>query len=130
MSATYYDPDQAPNPREWLALDGHERVRLAQNYHTSARIKLRDTKAHAVYHAIVENQVAEGFGPACRAVERLQKEGLTRHDAIHAVGSVIAEEIYESTRGPRTASNQEAQRQLNARLEALTAAQWRGKREG
>jgi hypothetical protein len=129
MSATYYDPDRAPNPREWLALDEHERIRLAQNFHIGARIKLRDTKAHALYHAIVENQIAEGFGPTCRAVERLQKGGLTRHDAVHAVGSAIAEATYESMQGARTVSGEEAQRQLNARIDALTAAEWRGKRE-
>jgi hypothetical protein len=128
MTATFYNPDQAPDPREWLALDEHERIRLAKNYHASARIKVPDAKAHALFHAIVENQIAEGFGPTCRTVDRLQKEGLTRHDAIHAVGSVIAEFTFEAMHGTSQPSVGDAQRDLNARIEALSAGSLRRNR--
>jgi hypothetical protein len=125
MSSTYYDPDKAPNAAEWLAIDEHERIRLAQNYHAAARIKTPNPKAHALYHAIVENQIAQGHGPSCRAVERLQREGLTRHDSIHAVASVVAATTYELVREPQSsASGNELQRAMNAKLEALTAASW------
>jgi hypothetical protein len=116
MTATYYDPDAPPNPREWLALDEWERVRLAGNYHQTARIRLPDTKAHAIVHAIVENQIAQGFGPTCRALERLQKEGLSRHEAVHAIGSVVSKFAYG---GGGTAEDK--QRKLNSALETLAA---------
>jgi hypothetical protein len=124
-SRTYYDPNRAPDAREWLALDEHERIRLAKNFHDAARVKVPNPKAHAGIHAIVENQIAEGFGPTCRAVDRLQKEGLTRHDAIHAVGSVIAQSVYTSMHGGNTASAGDLQRDLNAKIEALSAEAWR-----
>jgi hypothetical protein len=130
MADTFYDPDWTPDPRAWLALDEHERIRLAKNYHTAARIKVPNAKAHALFHAIVENQIAEGFGPTCRTVERLQKEGLTRHDAIHAVGSVIAEFTYGSMRGDPSPSVGDAQLELNSRIEGLTAVSWRRGGEG
>jgi hypothetical protein len=123
-SATYYDPNAAPDPKEWLALDEHERIRLAKNYHQAARIKLPDPKAHAIFHAAVENQIAEGFGPSCRALERLQREGLSRHDAIHAIGSVVAQFAFDSLHTPDGKSAGDTQRELNAAIDALTAAAW------
>jgi len=126
MSSTYYDPDKAPNSSEWLAIDEQERIRLAQNYHAAARIKTPNPKAHALYHAIVENQIAQGHGPSCRAVERLQREGLTRHESIHAVASIVAETTYDLVRAPQSsASGNELQRAMNSKLESLTAADWR-----
>src|SRR5688500_16405930 len=113
MSTTYYDPDKPPNPSEWLAIGEHERIRLAQNFHMAARIKVTDPKAHALYHAIVENQIAQGYGPSCRAVKRLQSEGLSRHDAIHAIASVVAEVTFEHVREAQTsASGNESQRKM------------------
>jgi len=46
-----------------------------------ARIKLPNVTAHASLHAIVENQIALNLDPVVRAMHRLGKEGLTRHDA-------------------------------------------------
>ena len=125
MSATHYDPDKAPDPKEWLALDEYERIRLARNYHVSRRAKLPNAKAHAVFHAIVENQIAQGFGPSCRAVERLQAEGLTRHDAIHAIASVLANFLFEAQTNPTAMPEPERLRALNQAIDALSAAAWR-----
>ena len=125
MSVTFYDPEKAPDPTEWLAMGEIERIRVAQNYHVSARIKLPNTKAHAVIHAVVENQVATGFGPTCRAIERLQSQGLTRHEAVHAVGSVVAEFSYQSLQNPQTSSSSGLQARMNNAIEQLTADAWR-----
>ncbi|MCE3272233.1 MAG: hypothetical protein K0S57_2630 [Ramlibacter sp.] len=121
-SATHYDPDAAPDPKEWLALDEHERIRLAKNYHQAARIKLPDAKAHAIFHAAVENQIAQGYGPSCRALERLQQEGLSRHDAIHAIGSVGAKFAFDTLHTPDGKSAGDTQRELSAEINALSAA--------
>lgn len=125
MPATYYDPDQPPNPRDWLALGESERIRLAQNYHVSVRAKVQNLKAHAAFHAVVENQIATGFGPSCRAVERLQQQGLSRHEAIHAVGSVVAEFAYDSLQNQHAGSVGGTQSHMNAAIEALTAVKWK-----
>lgn len=91
MSAVkHYDPDIAPNPIEWLALDEQERIQLVEGHHRAARVKLPNIKAHACFHAIVENHIADGLEPVARAMARLTNEGLTRHDALHAIASVVA----------------------------------------
>jgi hypothetical protein len=129
MPRSFYDPDKAPDASEWLGIDEHERIRLARNYHEVARIKVPSVKAHAAIHAAVENQIATGFGPSCRAIERLQKEGLTRHEAIHAIGSVLAAFIHELSTAD-AASRDDFQARMNTAIEALTAAKWRALAEG
>jgi len=129
MPVTYYDPEHAPNPKEWLALGESERIRLAQSFHVSARIKVPNLKAHAAFHAVVENQLATGFGPSCRTVERLQKEGMSRHEAIHAIGSIVAKFLHESISGPGSESAETMQRRMNAEIESLSAAQWSAGRD-
>jgi hypothetical protein len=84
-----YDPDHAPPPQEWLSLDEQERFRLAEDYHRRRGVVAPDMKAHAIFHAIVENQIAEQLDCVTRAMPRLMAEGLTRHEAVHAVGSVL-----------------------------------------
>jgi hypothetical protein len=47
-------------------------------------------RAHAANHVIVENQLAMGDATVVPAtLARLMQEGLDRHDAIHAIGSVL-----------------------------------------
>ena len=36
----HYDPEHAPNPEQWLALDEQVRIDLAEEHHRVARIKL------------------------------------------------------------------------------------------
>lgn len=91
-----YNPDTPPRPGEWLALDEQARIRLAEDYHRKARIKLPNAKAHAAFHAIVENQIALGLPSVLRAMERLAGQGLSRHDAIHAVCTVLGMRLAEA----------------------------------
>lgn len=124
MARTLYDPDVAPDGRAWLALPELERIRLAQNYHVAARLKIPGMKAHAVLHAAVENQIATGYGPSKRAVGRLQSEGLSRHDAIHAIASVIATFIHE-LREERSEEEQATfQSRMGEAIERLHADAW------
>ena len=124
MPSTFYDPEIAPDPQEWLALSEVERIRLARSYHQAARIKLPNVKLHAAIHAAVENQIATGYGPTCRAMARLQEQGLTRHEATHAVGTVIAQFVHElSTPGPEP--KMDFNQRMNAAIEALSASEWR-----
>ena len=76
---------------------------------------------HAIVHAVIENQVAMGDeSPAHRTIERLMGEGLDRHDAVHAVGSVLAAHITDTLQagGPNNLAYNEA-------VERLTAEIWR-----
>ena len=90
-----YDPEQNPGPSEWLELGEQERIDLAFQFHKVARIKIPNAIAHASIHVIVENQIAENIEPIVRAMSRLQRDGLSRHDALHAVASVLAEHLHE-----------------------------------
>ncbi|MGY4231832.1 hypothetical protein ACVIIW_000779 [Bradyrhizobium sp. USDA 4449] len=49
----------------------------------------RGPEAHAKFYAIVESQIADAELPVRGTVERLMAEGIDRHEAIHAVGSVL-----------------------------------------
>jgi hypothetical protein len=43
----------------------------------------------------VENQIAEGHESVVGAMARLTCAGLSRHDALHAIGSVLAEHLFD-----------------------------------
>ena len=88
-----YDPESAPDPAEWLGLEESERVILVASFHRRAKIQLPDAQIHAAIHSVVENQLAEELQTVRETLERLMTEGLSRHDAIHAVGSVLVEHL-------------------------------------
>ena len=89
-----YDPGTAPDPDEWLALDEGERIHRIASYHRRAKVRLPNVQIHAALHSVVENQLAEGLQTVRETVERLQSEGLSRHDALHAVGSVMVNSLH------------------------------------
>ena len=122
-----YDPEVPPDPLEWLALDEQLRIQLAESYHRAARVKLPNVKAHAAFHAIVENQIAEGLESVVRAMARLMKQGLSRHDALHAIGSVVADHFFEAMNTKDKDFSATAQTRYNAAVERLTAEEWRSK---
>lgn len=123
----HYDPEVQPEPSEWLALDEHERIRLAAAHHRAARIKLPDVEIHAHFHVIVENQIAEQLEPVVRAMARLVKEGLSRHDAVHAIGSVVADHVFEAMHAKDENFADTVQARYTAAVERLTAKEWRRK---
>jgi hypothetical protein len=119
-----YNPECTPEPASWLELDEQERIVLVETYHRVTRIKLPNVTAHAALHAIVENQIALNVEPVVRAMHRLRKEGLTRHDAVHAIGSVVAEHLFDIL---KTNQNDDAAASARyyAAVERLSAASWR-----
>ena len=120
-----YDPDVAPNQTEWLALDEEERIHLAEVHHRILRVRLPNSKAHAVFHAIVEYQIAGGLEPVTRAMERLANEGLSRHEALHAIGCVLGEHLSETTKAQDHDIAGTGQARYNAAVERLNAKEWR-----
>jgi hypothetical protein len=119
---TRYDPLQPPDPEEWLSTEEGERILLAQEYHERARVRLPNVKVHAVMHVIVENQIALGDElPVRRAVDRLVAEGLDRHDALHAIGSVLTQFMFDIMNMGSPQSAADPNRDYFAALERLTA---------
>lgn len=115
------DPEQTPNAAEWFELDEQERIALAEKYHRKARIKVPNIKMHATIHAVVENQIAEGHEPVVRAMSRTT--GLLRHEALHAIGSVLAEHLFESVHDE--SANTGTMVSYDAAVERLTTEGWR-----
>lgn len=118
-----YDPERAPDPAQWLALDQQSRIRLAEAHHRAARIALPNLKAHVVFHAVVENQIAEGHASVVRAMARLAAQGLSRHNALHAIASVLAGHIHALYVGG--ADTRPSTADYDAALDRLTARSWR-----
>ena len=117
-----YDPLNAPNPDDWRSMDEDERIMLVMAYHQEAGVELPNEQVHAVAHVVVENQIAMGDETAAQAtMERLVHEGLDRHEAIHAIGSVLVEFMQEVLGDD---APQEVNEKYDEELKKLTAAEW------
>lgn len=118
-----YDPQRAPKAATWLTLDEAERIDLVFQFHERKQLVVPNLRAHAAIHAIVETQVAMADElPVAATLARLQSEGLDRHDAVHAIGSVLAEQIHGIAVGAATGEQNAA---YAAALEKLSAKTWR-----
>ncbi len=118
-----YDAQIPPNAEEWLSFDEDERVSAIIDHHDEMGEDLPNSQIHAVIHAVVENQIAMGEQAPARAVERLVSEGLDRHEAIHAVGSILSEQMFNMLKG-RQPGGHDAD-QYAQKLSKLTAKKWR-----
>lgn len=116
-----YDPLEAPDVGWWLELDEGERNQLVEDYHRRARVEVPNLRMHSIFHAIVETQAAAGDELAvARTLARLQSAGLDRHDALHAIGSVLGECLHglmthQGTGGDPSAAYAAALEKLDAR---------------
>jgi hypothetical protein len=119
-----YDPLVPPDPEEWLALDEAERLQLVLVHLRGSDEELPNKRLHAAFHVIIENQIAMGDEtPAQATLERLMNDGLDRHDAIHAIGSVLSDHVYHLM-----TANAEADTSHQAYfqgLRSLTVKSWR-----
>jgi len=119
-----YDPDASWDAADWLQTDEGERIELVSSFHRRRKIHLPNAQLHAVIHVIVENQLALGDEIVVGTLARLQREGLGRHDAVHAIGSVLAADLYELMQEGADATG-DAYRRYLERLKKLTAKNWR-----
>jgi len=119
-----YQPLECPNVQEWLELDEYERVFLVRDFHEGADEPLPDDamELHASIHVVVENQIAMEHVPVPATVDRLIRQGLDRHEAIHAVGAIVSSNIYDLSKGNQMSWDQN---QYRRRLDKLTARRWR-----
>lgn len=125
MPVKRYDPDTEVCAERWLSLDEADRIELVTLYHRLQRIRLPNAHLHAVIHVIVENQLALGEPVVVETLARLQREGLSRHDAIHAIGSVLAEHLYGIIQWRVPPAGAKAHEVYFERLRSLTADSWR-----
>ena len=119
-----YDPDAQPDADAWQNTPEDVRLDLVTTYHRRHRVSLPRPRLHAAIHVVVENQLALGELDVVNAVKRLQNEGLDRHEAIHAVGTVLIEHLSDVLHaagepGPNV------HKEYFKRLSDLTADDWR-----
>ena len=120
-----YDPEQTPLPNVWLAADEQVRIDAVVRWHREARVELPNELLHAVVHVVVENQLAEELPSVVMAIPRLMRQGLTRHDAIHAVASVVTKHIFELQNSPQPPIDVATNHALyETAVDRLTADNW------
>ena len=121
---TTYDPDIPPVPSEWLAADEALRLALVTAYHQGMDFAGSRLRLHAAIHVVVENQIALGEEVVVDAMARLQNDGLSRHDAVHAIGAVVSEHLFEIIRSDSDDGVEQSTPYVD-RLKNLTAETWR-----
>jgi len=92
-----YDPERPPAADVWKSLDEGEAELMIMQHHRSPRCEhppAPNPRLHAAAHLIVENQAATADLPVADALRRLVAEGLSRHEAVHAVGWLVARHLF------------------------------------
>ena len=120
-----YNPEKAPESQAWLEADEQMRIGLIREYHDAnddGSLEGDAKSMHNVLHGIVETQLAEGVEPVPATMAKLQRQGLSRHESIHAVGAVLIEGLYKVMKGEDSEFHP---RQYRRRLDKLTAKRWR-----
>ena len=119
-----YHPSKAPDPAAWLSIDESKRISLVKESHVAAQIEFEEDGAesiHAVIHVIVENQIAMNVDSVTGTIAKLTRQGLSRHESIHAIGAVLSEDIFNLLKGNTHEFNIKKYRK---RLQKLTAKRW------
>jgi hypothetical protein len=120
-----YDPTLDIRPEEWLAVDESERILLVERYHRKSKDLAESPRLHAIVHVVVENQLAMPDGEAARkALKRLMSERVSRHSAIHAIGSVVATQVFAIVKDTEEKKVFDSAA-YEISLENLKASQWR-----
>lgn len=119
-----YNPHLPIDRDLWRALDEDEKIMAVRRYHRAKGIRLPSPQMHAVLHVVVENQVAHGDEYVAESVLlRLIGEGLSRHQAIHAIATVLAEQMFRAVHSQNAAKDLGSE--YTARLTRLTAESWK-----
>ena len=118
-----YNPSIPPKADDWLELDEQYRLDLINNFvkNYEQEIEKEAMRIHSAIHMIVENQLALNVDLTAETYNRLKRQGLDRHQIIHAIGAVISEDIFELMNGNKE-NPFEGQK---LRLKKLTAKRWK-----
>ena len=119
-----YDADRNPDPNAWLGLDERTKIDLVVEYHRRRRPRTPRVRLHATFHTIVENLVAANDPVVVETLNRLRNEGLARHEAVHAIGSVLAAQVYDVLKREQPDAGKDPNEAYATELGKLTAATW------
>jgi hypothetical protein len=118
-----YDPFKPIDPEEWLELDEAERIELVRGFHENLEDEMPDDalSIHSSVHVVVENQLAMGVEFVPETIAKLTRQGLDRHEAIHAIGAIVSEDLFNMVKG----NIQEfSPKKYRRKLEKITAKRW------
>jgi hypothetical protein len=118
-----YDASVAPDLSKWRTMKEVVKAQAIKDYHLIAQPHPvpEGLMSHVAIHFAVEEHVANGNpSEAGEAMDRLVKEGLSRHDAIHAIGTVLFDVLKELADKARAFDLQAYKRGLSE----LTAKKW------
>ncbi|WP_405633257.1 hypothetical protein [Pseudoalteromonas sp. Ld20] len=118
-----YNPEQPVNSKHWLALDEAIRIELVRDFHSELGLEMADEalSLHSTIHVLVENQLAMGVEFIPETIAKLTRQGLNRHEAIHAIGALISEDIFDVLNGN---AEEFSQKKYRRKLEKITAKRW------
>jgi hypothetical protein len=120
-----YNPLKAPDPKRWLNTDEMDRSSAVIAYHKRAGVELPSEQVHAFFHVVIENQAAMGDEtPVAQKLLQLMKEGLDRHEAVHAIGGVLADQVWKLMRDNASSSTDPNDAYFKE-VSGLTAQKWR-----
>jgi hypothetical protein len=119
-----YDADRDPDPNAWLGLEEDTKIDLVVAYHRRHRPRTPRVRLHATFHTIVENQLAANEPVVVETLKRLRNEGLTRHEAVHAIGSVLAAQVYDALKREQPDAGKDLNEVYATELRKLTAESW------
>ena len=117
-----YNPNIEPDPDWWHSLSREEKINSVLDSHSALWDEVRcNARLHAIAHVTVEDLLASGRNSPVRTTLRnLMAQGLTRHQAIHAIATVILKRITEEIREGNIPSLESCLK----RLSTLTALSW------
>ena len=118
-----YDPINLIEPKEWLALDEYDRINLVRSFHETLGDEMEGDalSVHSSIHVIVENQLAMGVELIPETIGKLIRQGLDRHEAIHAIGAIISADIFDILKGD---IQEFSPKKYRRKLEKITAKRW------
>lgn len=110
-----YDAD------DWLELDEGERLLRVEEAHARDGSHVgENARVHAAMHVIVENRLATKDEPVVAAYDRLRAAGVSRHETIHALASVVAAQLFDTLAEKRALTPED-----DAPFADLDPADWR-----
>lgn len=119
-----YNPDEEIDAAAWLSLNENERIELVRQFHllSDQDVSEDNILPHSAIHVVVENQLAMGVEPVPETIARLIRQGLDRNEAVHAIGAIIAGDIFDILKGN---VQEYSLVKYRRKLEKITAKRWR-----
>ncbi len=118
-----YNPNKPVNSENWLALDETTRIEVVHEFHLGLDLEMTEDnlQLHSSIHVIVENQLAMDVDFIPETIAKLIRQGLNRHESIHAIGAIISEDLFDVMKGD---SEEFSAKKYRRKLEKLTAKRW------